>query len=68
MNINKLLRLFLLTLLLVLSACNLPSEYDEDESGDRETAPPLANESETSLVPPAPIPEYSAGDKWSLWV
>lgn len=32
MFINKLVRFILLPLLLVLAACNLPSEYDEDDS------------------------------------
>ena len=68
MNINKPIRFLLFILLLTLTACNMPFGNNEDDNGDWETSSPTANENETTLPPQAPIPEYSAGDKWSLWV
>jgi hypothetical protein len=68
MNTRIPIRFTVLILLLAALACNLPFGNDEDDNGDWETSSPAENESETIIVPSTPIPEYAAGNKWSLWV
>ncbi len=68
MNTRAPIRFAVLILLLAALACNLPFGADEDDNGDWETPSPAENESETTIPPSAPMPEYTSGDKWSLWI
>ena len=69
---------FSIILIFLVVACNLPVDFGEDENGDWESSSPAGSESETitstsagdqpDTDTPVQMPDYAAGDKWSLWV